>query len=495
MKTQENDKIEQEKKEKIIKKVSGWRPSKITSASPLIQVDYEIILTENSEAFFVQQGIILNIKKMEDAEDYEKFLNLEMIEKLEWKGKYDEQGQRFGKWKGYWANEQTKLEGIYNKGQKLGIWIEPWQNYWSGCIVTFEGQYDEIGRKVENWKYRNEQNAELGGGYFNNDGLKIGIWKELHISYNENLNQSTIRGLYNKGIRQGEWVIEYNNKYIGGGQYDFNGQKIGMWTEQIDRFWNHNQSTLSGRYNNSGMKSGQWEIYWYWNGINKKIGGGYYNDKGNKIGQWIEQIDGFWNYNQTTLIGNYSEQGKKTGIWEIYFLDSFSNKPNNRIGGGQYNEEGIKNGRWEEISDEYWSYNQSIYIGEYKQGQKIGVWELIFKDYITANFQKIGDGEYDQQGIKIGLWVEQVDGFNYWNQSIIRGTYNNQGIKEGKWEINWNWNGETYKIGGGQYDDFGHKTGVWIEQKDDFECSKKYILEGEYHQGIKLGQWEESEIL
>ncbi|CAD8141134.1 unnamed protein product [Paramecium pentaurelia] len=488
--------LTQQQQGQIIKNVSGWRPSKILSASPLIRTDYTITFTDDKQVIYMQQGNILKIYKDADFKNSNIIQNLEQLEKLEWKGEHDQLKQQFMKYKAYWDGQQTKLGGICNKkGLKIGIWVEPWDNYWSDCKVSFEGCYDENGHRVDNWKYRDEQNTEIGGGYFNNEGQKIGVWKDLHISYNGKQNQSIYIGQYNKGVRHGEWIINYNQKFIGGGFYNEKGHKIGKWIEQFDGFWGHNQSTFIGKYNTFGMRIGQWEIYWQWNGFNKKIGGGQFNDKGYKIGKWVEQFDGFWNYNQTTFSGEYNKHGMRIGEWEIYFLDSFSNQPNNRIGGGQYNEEGIKIGRWEELSDQFWSYNQSIYIGEYnKQGVKIGEWEIFYKNYNMGNSQKIGGGQYDDKGNKTGMWVEQINGFNYWNQSTIRGFYNKQGVKEGIWEIFWNWNGENQKIGGGYYDEQGRKIGKWIEQKDGFDCTQKLILTGEYIQGIKQGEWIENKL-
>ncbi|CAK66669.1 unnamed protein product (macronuclear) [Paramecium tetraurelia] len=248
----ENDLAKQEQ-DKVILNVSGWQPTKISQAFPLTRTDYSIIFTEDHEVIYKQQGKYLKIYKEEDFQYSEIIYNLERLNKLEWKGKHDQNQQEFSKQKAFWDGELTKLGGVCTKQRlRIGIWVEPWENYWSGCQVTFEGYYDENGHRVEKWKYRDESNEEMqnrqfvfsGGGYFQDDGQKSGIWKELQVAYNGmqfNLdynrnNQSIQIGQYNKGLKYGEWMTIYNKKIIGGGIYNEKGHKVGMWIEQVDHF-------------------------------------------------------------------------------------------------------------------------------------------------------------------------------------------------------------------------------------------------------------------
>ncbi|CAD8200151.1 unnamed protein product [Paramecium pentaurelia] len=115
--------------------------------------------------------------------------------------------------------------------------------------------------------------------------------------------------------------------------------------------------------------------------------------------------------------------------------------------------------------------------------------------------QKIGGGEYNSDGVKIGEWIEQSDKFKYGNQSTWRGQYDQQGVKVGTWEIYFRELGDekpNIKIGGGEYDEQVRKIGKWVEQKDGFYYSNsmnnKYIFIGEYKDGVKQGQWKDNKL-
>ncbi|CAD8057991.1 unnamed protein product [Paramecium sonneborni] len=366
--------------------------------------------------------------------------------------------------------------------------------------ITWRGVYSKQGIKVGvweiYWKY-GEKNTKIAGGEYDQQGRKFGKWIEQCDRFRYG-NQSISIGKYNKqGVRVGIWELQCKidgkiNK-IGGGEYNEQGCKIGKWIEQSEEFQFVNQTTWTGEYNKQGVKTGQWDIYCNLKGNNNKVGGGQYNEYGFKIGKWVEQCDGFLIDNQSLQIGEYSG-GVKVGTWEIFWR--YDDKMN-KIGGGEY-EQGHKVGKWIEQGIRFENLNQSTWMGEYNnEGVKVGLWEIYYQ-YWDQQRSKIGGGEYDCQGCKIGKWVEQSEKFRYGNQSTWSGEYN-QGIKQGTWDIYFRENGEdklNVKIGGGDYDEKGQKIGKWIEQKDGFYYSdyinNKYIIMGEYQNGVKLGQWKES---
>ncbi|CAD8200149.1 unnamed protein product [Paramecium pentaurelia] len=180
--------------------------------------------------------------------------------------------------------------------------------------------------------------------------------------------------------------------------------------------------------NRSGVKTGIWEIYWIYVEKNNKIAGGEYDKQGNKIGKWIEQSDRFRYGNQSTSEGKYNKQGVRVGMWDIYLKNDGKN---NKIGGGEYDEQGRKIGKWIEQSNEFQSVNQTTWIGEYNnKGVKTGIWDIYQNN--KGNNNKIGGGRYDEHGNKIGLWIEQNDGFWTDNQSTYTGEYNVWGSQRWK---------------------------------------------------------------
>lgn len=49
-------------------------------------------------------------------------------------------------------------------------------------------------------------------------------------------------------------------------------------------------------------------------------------------------------------------------------------------GGGTYNDNGEKIGKWIDLSDEYEFSSEITYKGQYKEGKKIGKWGIYFTD-------------------------------------------------------------------------------------------------------------------
>ncbi|CAD8171806.1 unnamed protein product [Paramecium octaurelia] len=276
----------------------------------------------------------------------------------------------------------------------------------------------------------------MGKSEYQDGCLKIGKWIELSDFFDD-LTQVTYEGNYHNGKKINKWNINFRQslkkpfEQIGGGQYDEQGNenKIGNWIELHDGFDNLTQVTYEGEYNN-GKKVNRWNIYYEKN----QIGGGSYAQDGNKVGMWNEVSDDFRHSSQIFLNGEY-KNGKKIGIWNIYYQDSDANEKQ-KIGGGQYDEEGNENkiGKWFELSEGFNRYSQIIYNGEYKNNKKVNKWEIQMRDKMNENFEKIGEGSYDEggTGFKIGEWKEFSD-FPWKNKQLISsGLYQNN-RKVGIW--------------------------------------------------------------
>ncbi|CAD8214438.1 unnamed protein product [Paramecium pentaurelia] len=219
---------------------------------------------------------------------------------------------------------------------------------------------------------------------------------------------------------------------LGGGQYDEAGNecKIGRWIELSDKFKATCQVRQYGEYIN-GKKVGRWDSYWHYEKLYKHIGGGLYDESGNecKIGRWIEITEEFNSTSQVSYHGDY-KCGKKVGRWDIWYQKNYHDLKYEKIGGGSYDEvgNGCKIGKWTEVIHDFSDFSQVTYLGEYKNGKKIGLWEIQYEA------KKIGSGSYDEQGdmIKIGKWIELHDPFTDSFQIIYEGEFK-RGQKVGTW--------------------------------------------------------------
>ncbi|CAD8167926.1 unnamed protein product [Paramecium octaurelia] len=97
----------------------------------------------------------------------------------------------------------------------------------------------------------------IGGGSYDegNQGLKIDQWIDIgHIFQSA---QVTYSGEYKQGNKIGKWDSWWKSKYqqnlkIGGGYYDKGGQsdKIGLWVDISDEFFEESQVIFNGEYKN-----------------------------------------------------------------------------------------------------------------------------------------------------------------------------------------------------------------------------------------------------
>ncbi|CAD8101536.1 unnamed protein product [Paramecium primaurelia] len=243
-----------------------------------------------------------------------------------------------------------------------------------------------------------------------------------------------------------------------------------------------------GEYNKNNKKVGKWILKWKGN-ILKDVGG-QYSQTGQKQGLWIELIKNYWSKAEAYEVGQY-ENNLRIGAWNYIYEEK-------DFGGGEYNKQGEKNGKWIELSVGFWEYSQVSYNGEYKNGKKIGRWEIMFQGNELLSKQKqIGGGSYDDEGngIKIGKWIELSDGFRENSQVTFSGEYR-KNQKVGVWNIYWNWCGKNQEIGGGSYDqgDNGIKIGPWVEVSNGFASYWQITQNGSYTNGKKVGMWVEKDI-
>ncbi|CAD8117319.1 unnamed protein product [Paramecium primaurelia] len=340
--------------------------------------------------------------------------------------------------------------------------------------LQWQGEYGKNMRKQGKWMalWNGEALIEVAG-YFEN-GLKEGLWKQIFKSYGDQ-GQVYESGEYFQNQKIGRWNYFYQKNKIGGGSYNQIGLKNGKWIELCDQFQDNCQVTYRGEYKN-GKKLGKWDIFYQ----NKYIGGGSYDEFGNELknGTWIEISDAFYSNSDAIYYGKY-KNGKKIGGWfiedSLYSIDC-----------GSYDEQGQGNkiGSWIELFDGFYNHSSVIMSGQYQDCKRVGRW----------NFEMIGEtvcgGTYDDNGDKIGQWIELSDGYR--SSSLI--TYNGEyksGKKINRWDINYA-SRKIQQIGGGSYDEFGEgiKIGKWIEISVNSSPGKEITYQGEYQNGKKVRRWD-----
>ncbi|CAK88407.1 unnamed protein product (macronuclear) [Paramecium tetraurelia] len=333
-----------------------------------------------------------------------------------------------------------------------------------------------------------------GGGSYNQEGFKYGQWIDLIDNFYR-LRQVTFNGEYQKSQKVGRWdtyfriegLFQNQFQLIGGGSYDETGMKNGKWIEPSNNFYKYSQVTHEGEYQN-GKKINQWVTrYKQSDQLDFTCCGQYDAVDGMKTGLWVELSDEFRQY-QNYIITNKGQlncNGKKIGRWEINFkeLNQFE-----KIGVCYYNEKGLKIGLQTEISESFFNLSQVFYKGEYHYGHKTGKWEIFWKNKLKN--EQLGCGLYGENGLKQGNWIELANDFNKDKQVTYYGEYR-YGQKVGLWVTYFRFSEEFEEIGCGCYDDEEIQNGFWIELAEDFSCSKQIIYQGEYKNGRKFEKWQE----
>ncbi|CAK94681.1 unnamed protein product (macronuclear) [Paramecium tetraurelia] len=434
----------------------------------------------------------------------QKIINLEHLKHLDWEFglKKDQKELWFAKWKGH----QLLVGGCFNENnQKVGKWIELSEYFWDLCRMTHQGFYNN-GIKVGQWNTKVDEKIMQklfglvsGGGLFDDLGQKQGKWIEMHQNF-YNGQEVKHEGEYKDGKEFGKWDTFFKNKIIGGGQYDNDGLKFGNWIELSDNFIEyyilfplgmvkcHTKENISKvRRMEDGIrmtKRNQCII----EDINIS-GGGLYNQDGLKDGNWIDLHDDYWQFCQVTYLGEYSN-GIKQKQWKSnYYQSNVQQLQKILSGGGIYDEFGQKQGRWVDLHDNFHNGCQVTLVGEYQNNKKVGQWDAMYMEQNLKDVRKIGGGIYDENETKVGFWMDLHEYFCDTQYIIISGQYKN-GIKVGKVEIEFKkqYENEQKKIGGGIIDENGLKDGQWIELSDTFCFFQFDTIINQYKNGRKIKQ-------
>ncbi|CAD8110476.1 unnamed protein product [Paramecium sonneborni] len=430
--------------------------------------------------------------------------NLELIlnQKIFFAGSFN-QGKRVGEWK-ILTQDTVIGGGLFDfNGLKQGKWIEIRDNFYGKILIKQIGEYQN-GRKIGKWYIQwveilTKNNKIIGGGNYDENGVKQGIWEDLILDFSEQ-NQIIYKGSYKDGIRIGQWIIQSTKdlsklKIMGGGQYDEKGLKVGIWREPCQNYKKNCEIYQSGQYQ-IGRKIGYWQFQLKKKIVHRKnkddkfqdLGGGNYDEYGQKSDVWTEISQYFREDCQILFEGNY-QKDKKIGLWNIKYRYS-EGKDFEIIGGGNFDENGIKCGLWKDVNENFSDSRQVLEIVLYQLGRKHGKHKIEYRKIHGSQFIQICEGQFNFKGQKDGVWNELHYQFRDFCQVIKKGQYQD-GIKQGKWDITFRefYDQEFVKIGGGKYDN-GIKVGNWIDIDQQFCRSRQIIQKAEYIKGLRIGNCE-----
>ncbi|MFO7658475.1 MAG: hypothetical protein R6W78_15565 [Bacteroidales bacterium] len=296
---------------------------------------------------------------------------------------------------------------------------------------------------------------------YNNENLKVGLWKDFYENYNVKKEVNYYNGLksgtYKEYKEDGDLILrlKYDNDKIieeievqdsveivnetdAEGNVIFSGSFKNGIPIGIHRFFDihgkvknaylYNDSGVKiaeGRINPDGSKEGKWK-YFYSSGIIKSEGV-YENNR--EQGKWKF----FYKNKSIEQTGDF-RNGLLNGIWTWYFDDGKVRK-----------EEGYFNGEEEGESIEYDRNGNIVSKGEYIEGEKEGFWKITVNDHIEEGNYVTGlrDGKwkyyYNDGTLKFeGGYVQgNADGkhrYYYENGVLKEEQYFAQGLKEKHWK-------------------------------------------------------------
>lgn len=267
--------------------------------------------------------------------------------------RYDENGEKTGVWRTYFANGNIETEMAYQGGTKNGL------------IKIF----DKKGKLIDIQKMQGDSTAG------HTDDLVI---IDLYREYYPNGNQKLVGALDN-GLRSGIYR-----------EYDEQGIIINGYIYESDTI------IAEGIIRGDGVFEGEWKYY------NKKgviiAKGAYLNSK--KDGKWVyyfengkkeqegtfkdNQLSGEWNWyyanGQLRRKEFYNRQEQNEGT--VYEYDSLGNELTQ---GDYYN--GVREGSW------FYHVGDFKEVGSYSMGLEDGVWKHYYKNGKLAFMGEYSDGE------------------------------------------------------------------------------------------------------
>ena len=329
--------------------------------------------------------------------------------------RYDNNGQKHGKWKYFYDNGILRKEGVYNHGFENGYFKE---YDISGNLMTTSKFTDgtlqedvaELAKLEVRKDYYPDGSVKIAATY-NKEGKMEGIRREY--APDGNIERSFIfkNGIMigegvvtEKGERDGFWKEYYDSGQLRAeGNYDKD-NKTGRW-----KFYFLNGETEQEGVYRNGKPDGPWRWYYdtgallreeyYFNGL---LDGEMveYNENGDIItkGSYIEgKEEGGWTFRtgKTLVEGSYAG-GMRNGEWKYWDVGPMGEKNILRFE-GRFIED---NPQGKHVY--YWENGKRKDEGEYVMGRKNGDWIHYYSDgtpFLVVTYKDGREVKYD--GIRL----------------------------------------------------------------------------------------------
>jgi len=386
-------------------------------------------------------------------------------------------GKPDGYWKTYYKNGKLKSEGNRKDYQLDSLW----KFYNEAGMVTLEINYRNDRKHGERRTYDNEKGRLEKRELFENDTLN----GTTELYYESGMLKKIIP--YKKGKENGTGyefaeddgriiaIVEYKNGYkirqekIN--EKDKFNQKQGIWktfypdTFEVDK---GKRLHIEGKYRND-MKDGYFKEYDAEGNLisTQKYKDGILEPEPEELAK-LDIKREFYPDATEKFRGSFNK-GVAEGVHRFY--DEKGKVANSKIfrkgilvGEGIYDEEGIKQGLWKE----YYETGELRSEGKYENGVKVGEWKYYYRN-----------GKLDQKGKYVkgkpeGEWKWFHENGNPWREEVY-----SKGKEDGP-AVEYNDTGLV--VAKGEYIE-GEKEGLWIYHYGD------HREEGSYKDGLQDGVW------
>jgi len=401
----------------------------------------------------------------------------------------------------YYDNGETASEGYMRNGQPEGYW----RNYYESGQLKSEG--NRKGHELDSiWKFYSEEGVLLKEiGYQNN--LRNGItntyspegFKLSSVPFENDTTRGTAYYYFENSSDLVQFETPFLNGKEGGVGYEFakNGRIVTVIKYKLGIPIGRDEIN---RKDKSGLKQGKWKEFHPERIV--KLEGTYKNDlkhgyfreyteSGDLItttkyenGKVVEDAEELMNlelvsryYENGNLksLGSYRE-GTAEGVYREYSMEgeitaSKIFKNGRLLGEGIYDEKGIKQGYWKEY---YYPSEELKAEGKYIDGLRVEEWVFYHENGKVAQ-----RGKFDKKGLPTGKWV-----WFYKTEQLLREEYFRNGREDGKL-VEYSDSGTV--ITEGEYID-GLEEGEWVLTVGD------HTEKGEYRDGNRHGIWEHHHI-
>ncbi|MEI6059748.1 MAG: hypothetical protein WCR72_03515 [Bacteroidota bacterium] len=181
-------------------------------------------------------------------------------------GIVDEEGDKEGDWREYYADGTLRSTGTYSKDKPVGNW----KYYFENGKPESEGKYTKTGALDGTWRwYFEDGSIRRVESYI--AGMEDGEYEE----YDETA-RLIVKGQFSEGLEEGDWVFDFGNYRETGGYRG--GARFGKWKS----FYADGTLKFEGEYIDDNLNG---KVNWYWPTGKLKDQGNYLN--GSREGDWI----------------------------------------------------------------------------------------------------------------------------------------------------------------------------------------------------------------